>query len=115
MQVRSEHFTLIEKQNLQEVRNKMLEQEEFELIGRAKRDQEIENIENEELRNSLQEQINELRNSNKDSLINNMSSASKSLYEHYISQAQALRDRGNDQDAEKMYIKAVQLEQSVKA
>jgi primosomal protein N' len=61
LQARSEHSLIIEKQKLEEAHNKLLASTENELIDRAKRDAELNEIEDEEIRQKLQSEIEELR------------------------------------------------------
>ena len=61
LQAQSEHKLLIKKQELEKARSKLLEEAEKELINRAKRDAELENIEDISVREKLQSEIDNLR------------------------------------------------------
>ena len=61
LQALSENNLLIKKEELERSRSKLLEEAEKELIERAKRDAELEDIENEDIREKLQSEIEELR------------------------------------------------------
>lgn len=60
-QLQAEHKVLTKKKELEDARSKILASAERELIDRAKRDQELELIENEQLKQKLKEQLEELR------------------------------------------------------
>ncbi len=61
MHAESESKLLMKRQQLEEVRSKILKSTETELIERAKRDVELESIEDESVREKLQDEIGELR------------------------------------------------------
>lgn len=61
LQATSEHKLITVQQDLEVARNKALKIEEEELIDRAKRDEELNEIEDEELRSKLQSEIDALR------------------------------------------------------
>lgn len=61
LQARSEHNLLIVKQNLEEIRSAMLSSAERELIERAKRDEELNEIEDQEIKEKLKSEIEQLR------------------------------------------------------
>lgn len=61
LQARSEHSLLIEKQKLEDARNELLKKAETELIERAKRDSSLDQIENEDVRETLKSEIEQLR------------------------------------------------------
>lgn len=62
LQAESEHSLLLKKQELEEARAKILRNAEEELIERAKRDEKLQEIDSDEVREKLQKEINELRN-----------------------------------------------------
>ncbi|MCC5845093.1 MAG: hypothetical protein JJU05_12665 [Verrucomicrobia bacterium] len=64
LQATTEHKLLLKKQEMQELRTQALATKEQELIDRAKRDQEIEDIDDEEARSDLQKQLKNLRMEN---------------------------------------------------
>ncbi len=107
----AEHRALMIKKNYEELRNSHFSMKENELIGQAKRDEEILNIENQELRENLQKQIDELRNQ-KDINVNS-NSAKNNLFQHYMDRAEEYKSRGDDNQAEKMYLKAFDIESSI--
>lgn len=61
LQARSEHSLIIEKQKLEEARSELLKNAETELIERAKRDSSLSEIENENVRETLKSEIEQLR------------------------------------------------------
>lgn len=61
LQAGSEHTLLVEKQKLETKRNELLKSAEAELIERAKRDAELSEIEDKDIRESLQAEIEQLR------------------------------------------------------
>ena len=61
LQANSEHKLLIKKQDLERTRSKLLEDAEEELIERAKRDSQVDEIEDESVREKLQSEIDNLR------------------------------------------------------
>lgn len=61
LQARSEHSLLIEKQKFEDARNELLKRTETELIERAKRDSSLDQIENEDVRETLKSEIEQLR------------------------------------------------------
>jgi hypothetical protein len=61
LQAESEHKLLTKKQELEEARSEILRTAETELIERAKRDVELSEIDNEEIREKLQTEIEQLR------------------------------------------------------
>lgn len=67
LQADSEHKLLIRKQELEEIRSEMLSNVEKELIARAKRDEELKTIEDQDTREKLQSEIDKLRR-NRDEL-----------------------------------------------
>ncbi|EHI5143947.1 hypothetical protein ACSVUS_004847 [Vibrio alginolyticus] len=64
MQAKSEHALLVEKQQLQEERRKILARAEKQLIEQAERDQEVESIKDSSLKQKVKEEISELRQIN---------------------------------------------------
>jgi hypothetical protein len=61
LQANSEHKLLLKKQELEEVRSAILSNAERELIDRAKRDEELNKIEDEDTKNKLKSEIDALR------------------------------------------------------
>lgn len=61
LELSNEHDLLIEKEKLEKQRASLLKTKEEELISQAKRDEEIKAIDDEEVREDLQNQIDELR------------------------------------------------------
>jgi hypothetical protein len=61
LQAQSEHKLLIKKQELEKARSNLLEETEIELIERAKRDSQLDDIEDKNVREKLQFEIDNLR------------------------------------------------------
>ncbi len=61
LQARSEHKLIMEKKQLEEARSRLLADREFELIERATRDQKVEELDNEGLKNKLKAELDQLR------------------------------------------------------
>ncbi len=61
IQVKTEHELLMHRKKLEEVRSNLLENTERELIERAKRDQELDALQNDELKNKLRLELEQLR------------------------------------------------------
>lgn len=61
IQANSEHKILVRRKQLEEARSKLLANAEVELIERAKRDQELDMVQNEELRQKLRAELDQLR------------------------------------------------------
>lgn len=61
VQANSEHRVLIRRKQLEEARSSILANAEMELIERAKRDQELDKFQNEELRQKLKAELEQLR------------------------------------------------------
>lgn len=61
IQALSEHSLLIKKQELEEVRSELLKKREQELIDRAKRDEELESLEDTETKEKIKDEIERLR------------------------------------------------------
>lgn len=61
LQAQSEHKLLIKKKELEELRSEMMSSAERELIERAQRDVELESIENEEVKEKVKSEIEQLR------------------------------------------------------
>ena len=64
IQAQSEHSLLIKRQELEEIRAQMMSTAEQEIIDRAKREEELENIDNENLKEKAQSEIEKLRADN---------------------------------------------------
>lgn len=67
VQANSEHRLLMRRKQLEDARSSLLANTELELIERAKRDQELDNLQNEELRKKLKSEL-ELLRTERDSL-----------------------------------------------
>ncbi|PTR16072.1 hypothetical protein C8R31_10286 [Nitrosospira sp. Nsp2] len=61
VQARTEHNLLVVKQGLENIRSEILSRRERELIDRAKRDEELNKIEDQEIKEKLKSEIGELR------------------------------------------------------
>ena len=61
LQADSEHNFLVKQKELEELRAEMLSSAESELIERAKRDVELNKIEDEKIKNKLKDELNQLR------------------------------------------------------
>lgn len=61
LQIESEHNTLLKKQELENTRSQFFKEMEEELINRAKRDEDLSDIENEATKEKLKDEIEKLR------------------------------------------------------
>lgn len=61
VQASSEHKVLLRKKQLEEARSNLLANTEKELIERAKRDQELDQLQNEDLKQKLKQELEQLR------------------------------------------------------
>lgn len=61
LQIESEHNTLLKKQELENTRSQFFKEMEEELINRAKRDEDLGDIENEATKEKLKDEIDKLR------------------------------------------------------
>lgn len=61
LQARSEHKLIMAKKQLEEARSGLLANAELELIERAKRDEEVDELRSEELKNKIKTELDELR------------------------------------------------------
>jgi hypothetical protein len=61
VQASSEHTVLLRRKQLEDARSSLLASAELELIERAKRDQELDEFQNEELRGKLKAELEQLR------------------------------------------------------
>ena len=61
LQAKSEHKILLMRKHLEEARTSLLANAEFELLERAKRDQELNQLQSEELREKLRSELDQLR------------------------------------------------------
>ena len=96
LQAESEHKLLVKKQQLEDLRSKMLSSAENELIERAKRDGKIAEIENEAIREKLKIELEQLRRE-RDELRN--TTRSKPDYDEYkklMELADGLKDRARN-------------------
>lgn len=118
LQAETEHSMLLKKQELEALRNKMLTQKEENLIEQAKRDQEISQIENEELRQKLQMEVEKLR-SERDQLAHSKSMSTgtafdykqvKDLIDLYQKRAEEAKKDYNNSKAEEYWKKAEALQ-----
>lgn len=109
IQADSEHKLLIRKQKLEEARSELLATKEKELIGRAKRDEEVKEISDEGTKEKLQEEIDLLRRK-----IDNDKNSSKSnysgLHESYKMMSELLKAQGDIPKAKEYLEKAIELE-----
>ena len=115
LQAQSEHKLLIKKQELEEARAMLLETAERELIGRAKRDEELAEIENEDLRKKLKSEIEELRKQ-KDEVSSSTSEPDNyTKYKELMEIAGDFRNRANETkneyDASNLRDKAQKIEE----
>lgn len=96
IQAQSEHNLLVKKQELEEARSALLETAEKELIDRAKRDQELNTIEDEEAREKLKSEINELREQRDQLTSSNPESDNYKKYKELMDIANDFRTRANE-------------------
>lgn len=109
----SEHELLIAKKALEDARSGLLASKEDELIGRAKRDQEVAALEDEKLRVRLRAELDQLRTERETA--RNTSSASSPLFERHrelMGIAKTYRERANDSrtSAEDEHFRQMALE-----
>ncbi len=95
LQARSEHHYLIQKQELEKARSELMKVAENELIEQAKRDEEIEKIENDETRIKLQEEIDKLRKETEERLNYQPKTDSKNKYRELMEVAAEFRNRAD--------------------
>jgi len=115
LQAESEHGLLLKKQELEDARAKLLSARESELVARAKRDDELNQIEDEDVRNKLKEDIDRLRKE-MDELSKGNNGSSKALtYRDLMDMAADLRKRASDSsdhfDSTKLRRQAAELEE----
>lgn len=89
LQARSEHSLLIEKQKLEEARSELLKNAETELIERAKRDSSLDEIENEDVRETLKSEIDQLRKE-RDRIRSSIESPRKAQHSELLSEQEDL-------------------------
>ena len=117
LQAESEHLLLIKKNELEKLRSQTLSIKEEELIERAKRDNELSQIENENIRNNLEEEIEKLRK-NRDSLSNSKKQSNSKVNTKYLKEqlelhqntANKAKNLGNIALLEKTHKKMQELE-----
>lgn len=115
IQADSEHKLLIRKQKLQEARSELLATKEKELIGRAKRDEEVNEISDEKTKEKLQEEIDLLRSkidNDKNEIKNKASSKStySGLNQSYKMMSELLKEQGDFHGAKEYLERAIALE-----
>jgi len=114
LQAKSEHNLLVKKQELEEARSLLLETAEKELIGRAQRDEELNQIEDAELREKLKSEIETLRNERDELTSVNPESDNYKKYKELMDVAGEFRSRANetnnDYDASRLREKAQEIE-----
>ena len=112
--ISSKNKILIKEQEFEEVRAKLLATKEKELISRAKRDKEIKSFQDDDLRDELQKQIEDLRNQvdDKEQNVNaSKSTTGPDLVEIYMELAKLNEKKGNIERAEQYMQEAVQHRQ----
>lgn len=115
VQANSEHRLLVRKKQLEDARSSLLANAELELIERAKRDQELDNLQNENLRKKLKSEL-ELLRTERDSLRETQQSAPPLVrHKELMDLANSYRSRaenpsGSISDRERFYTQARQLE-----
>lgn len=118
IQAQSEHALLLKKQELEELRSELLSGKERELIERAKRDQELGEIEDSDIKEKIQSEIEQLRNE-RDSLSNTTHEETSELdYKHvsdliklYNERADLARSQGEYEKSEMYMQKALDLQE----
>lgn len=114
LQAESEHKLLMKKKQLEEARSFLLATKEKDLIGRAKRDQEVLSISDNETKERLRRQIEDLRKQIDNN--NNSLSYDKSKYDlaHSFKQmADLLTKQGNFSEAQEYLTKAINMQEQL--
>jgi hypothetical protein len=96
LQAQSEHTLLIKKKQLEELRSEMLSSAERKLIERAQRDQELESIENEEVKEQLKAEIEQLRSGQSTEIIPNKASPDYENFKQLMEMASVYRQHANE-------------------
>jgi len=91
IQAQSEHTLIVEKQKLENARNAFFADQEKELIERAKRDQELENIDNQDTKKKVQSEIEQLRAKRDQMTEYNPKNKMGDEFEYFITIAKDLR------------------------
>lgn len=116
LQAESENTLFLKKKLLEEARSVFLATKEKGLIERAKRDEEVQAITDEETKEKLQKQIDNLRkeidqnDKNKNSVLNG-SKAKPDISHTYKQMADLLTKQGRLEEAEKFLREALLIEQ----
>ncbi len=116
IQASSEHVLLVQKQDFEEMRAALLADKERELIERAKRDEQIEEIENEDTKEGVKEEIKKLRKE-RDELANKPSSNETNLSQLELAKslkqlADIENQKGELEKAQNYLEKAIEIERS---
>lgn len=113
LQAHSEHKLLLKKQELEKVRAAILSNAEMELIDRAKRDEELNKIENIEIKEQVKSKIEQLRkekgNSESDNLYSEFKNPNR-LLEIASSYRQRAESASTMKDKESLIERARELE-----
>jgi len=117
IQAQSEHSLLIKKQEMEQLSSSLLSGKETELIERAKRDIELKEIENTEVREKLISEIEELRKE-RDSIgtTNNAPNRHKeimNLIKEYKEKSVDATNRGDANNSHKYWAKAMDLQEKL--
>jgi len=115
LQARSEHKLIVKKTELEEARARLLATTEKELIGRAKRDEELKGIEDNGLREKLKTEIDVLRTERDKLTSSNPGSDNYQKYKELMEIASEFRNRANDSstifDSKRLQKKAHDIEE----
>lgn len=106
LQAQSEHELLIKKKELEEARSKLLSNTENELIERAKRDAELDEIKDDEAREKLKSEIDHLRQERDDLRSSTKTKPDYDEYKKLMDLADDQRKRAtntNDFDDKKLF------------
>jgi len=114
VQASSEHTVLLRRKQLEDARSNLLASAELELIERAKRDQELDKLQNEELRGKLKAELEQLR-TERDSLRTNSNSPStharhKELMEIAGTYRKRADESSSQSDVQRFLARARELE-----
>lgn len=118
LQAESESKLLLKKKQLEEARSNFLATKEKDLIERAKRDEEVQSISDEETKVKLQKEIENLRKkiSSDDNMtensVNNINSKAR-LAHSFKQMAELLSKKGMLEEAEQYLKQAIQMEYEI--
>ena len=115
LQAQIEHKLLLKKKELEELRSKILSHAERELIERAKRDGELDEIEDEQIRDKLKSELDQLRKYRDSKEDGSRLSSAQSKFNELMGMAETYRERARGDkvdvlDRNELIRRAQQLE-----